>query len=384
MELIDSLKNQLKEVSQELAGLKTELHQARGYLQSILQKSNDMIFAADVDGILFSFSNGGEKVLGYSWEDVAGTLVKNLASNPLAFEKLIATTQEEGSSVRLDVPFRHKDGNTIHCDVSLIGLTNTKGQKVGTVGICRDITPSKKLQEDLIRVDRLAEIGRIASGIVHEINNPLAVINEIAGWAGTLVYDAGGLSGEDREELETAVRRIIEQTGRCSSITHQLLDFARDSAPAKRSLDIHQLLNETINFLKPDLRFKNTEIVPIFEESLFEIHSDPKFLEQVFVNLISNAIYATKQKGPGQGRIEIRTSKAGANVEIVISDNGTGIPDEDREKIFDMFYTTKPTGKGTGLGMPISQNIVNKLGGDISFESRLGVGTAFTVRIPVS
>jgi PAS domain S-box-containing protein len=383
MELIDSLKTRLKEVSQELAGHKIELHQAIGYLQSILQKSNDMIFAADVDGILLSFSKGGEKVLGYSSEDVAGTLVKNLAINPSAFEKLMATTQEEGNSVRLDVPFRHKDGNTIHCDVSLIGLTNTMGQKVGTVAICRDITLWKKLQEDLIRVDRLAEIGRIASGIAHEINNPLAVINEIAGWAGTLVSDAGGLSREDRVELETAVKRISEQTGRCSSITHQLLDFARDSAPAKRSLDIHQLLNETIGFLKPDLKFKNIEIVPIFEEGLFEIQSDPKLLEQVFINLLSNAIYAIKQKGTCQGRIEIRTSKPGTNVEIVISDNGTGIPDEDREKIFDLFYTTKPTGKGTGLGMPICQNIVNKLGGDIIFESRVGEGTTFTVRIPV-
>jgi PAS domain S-box-containing protein len=383
MELIDSLKTRLKEVSQELAGHKIELHQAIGYLQSILQKSNDMIFAADVDGILLSFSKGGEKVLGYSSEDVAGTPVKNLAINPSAFEKLMATTQEEGNSVRLDVPFRHKDGNTIHCDVSLIGLTNTMGQKVGTVAICRDITLWKKLQEDLIRVDRLAEIGRIASGIAHEINNPLAVINEIAGWAGTLVSDAGGLSREDRVELETAVKRISEQTGRCSSITHQLLDFARDSAPAKRSLDIHQLLNETIGFLKPDLKFKNIEIVPIFEEGLFEIQSDPKLLEQVFINLLSNAIYAIKQKGTCQGRIEIRTSKPGTNVEIVISDNGTGIPDEDREKIFDLFYTTKPTGKGTGLGMPICQNIVNKLGGDIIFESRVGEGTTFTVRIPV-
>ncbi len=383
MELIDSLKTRLKEVSQELAGHKIELHQAIGYLQSILQKSNDMIFAADVDGILLSFSKGGEKVLGYSSEDVAGTLVKNLAINPSAFEKLMATTQEEGNSVRLDVPFRHKDGNTIHCDVSLIGLTNTMGQKVGTVAICRDITLWKKLQEDLIRVDRLAEIGRIASGIAHEINNPLAVINEIAGWAGTLVSDAGGLSREDREELETAVKRISEQTGRCSSITHQLLDFARDSAPAKRSLDIHQLLNETIGFLRPDLKFKNIEIVPIFDEGLFEIQSDPKLLEQVFINLLSNAIYAIKQKGPCQGRIEIRTSKPGTNVEIVISDNGTGIPDEDREKIFDLFYTTKPTGKGTGLGMPICQNIVNKLGGDIIFESRVGEGTTFTVRLPV-
>ncbi len=384
MELIDSQKNRVKKNSQEFASHKIELLQARGYLQSILQNSKDMIFATDVDGALFSFSKGGEKVLGYSLEEVAGTLARNLTGDPPAFDKLMADSHDEGSSVRLDVPFRHKDGHTIYCDVSLIELTDTSGQNVGAVGICRDITPWKKLQEDLIRVDRLAEIGRIASGIAHEINNPLAIINEIAGWTGTVVTDATGLSPEDREELETAIRRIGEQTGRCRSIVHQLLDFARDSAPAKTSLDVNELLKETISFLNPELKYKNIEIVLILEEGLLEIHSDPKLLEQVFVNLIGNAIYAVKEKGSGHGRIELKISKAGVNVEIVISDNGTGIPEEDQEKIFELFYTTKPPGKGTGLGMPICRNIVNKLGGDLTFESRVGKGTAFTVRIPVS
>jgi len=384
MELIDSLKNQLKKVSQELANHKIELHQARGYLQSILQDSNDLIFATDADGILFSFSKSGEKVLGYSWEDVAGTSVKILASDPHAFEEFMAASRRSDSPVRFDLPFRHKDGSIIYCDVSLMELTDTSRQNMGTVGICRDITFWKNLQENLIRVDRLAEIGRIASGIVHEINNPLAVINEIAGWTGTVVTAATGLSPEDREELETAIRRIGEQTGRCKSIAHQLLDFARDSAPAKTSLDVNELLKETISFLKPELKYKNIEMVLILDEGLLEIHSDPKLLEQVFVNLIGNAIYAVKEKGSDHGRIELKTLKVGANLEIAISDNGTGIPEEAQAKIFDLFYTTKPVGKGTGLGMAICRNIVNKLGGDISFKSRVGEGTIFTVRIPVS
>ena len=361
-----------------------QLHQATGFLQSILQNSNDLIFAIDVDGILMSFSKGGEKVLGYTWDELAGSFIKNLATDPLELEKLVTDSREEGSAARLEFPFRHKDGNTIYCDVSLINLTNTEGKTVGTVGICRDITLWKKLQEDLIQIDRLAEIGRIASGVAHEINNPLAIISEISGWAGAVVSDAKGLSEEDREELETAVKRIGEQTGRCKDITHQLLGFARGSAPAMTSFDMHALIKKTISFLGPQLKFKSIDIVLNFEDEALPIKSDPKMLEQVFVNLITNAIYAVKEKGPDQGRIELKTSRAGPNMEIMIFDNGTGIPKEDQEKIFDLFYTTKPPGKGTGLGIPICRNIIKKLDGEISVESQEGTGTTFTVRIPVS
>jgi signal transduction histidine kinase len=107
-------------------------------------------------------------------------------------------------------------------------------------------------------------------------------------------------------------------------------------------------------------------------------------LEQVFVNLLSNAIYALLEKGGANGRIEIRTVKAESHIEISFTDNGPGIPEKDQAKIFELFYTTKPPGKGTGLGLPICQNIVRNLGGEITFESAVGVGTTFTVRLPVS
>jgi len=120
-----------------------------------------------------------------------------------------------------------------------------------------------------------------------------------------------------------------------------------------------------------------------FKEGQLSIRSDPKMLEQVLVNLITNAIHAIKEKGSKKGRIELKTTKAGVNAEIMISDDGMGISQEDREKVFSLFYTTKPPGKGTGLGLPICQNIVNNLGGDMTFESQVGKGTTFTVRIPV-
>jgi two-component system NtrC family sensor kinase len=382
MESTKSLELQLKKANQELSGHKIELHQTRGYLQCILQNSNDMIFATDVDGILVSFSKGGEKVIGYSWEEVGGSFIKDLSENPDSFEELMVASQEKGSAVRLEFPFRHKKGNTVYCDVSLINLTNTKGQRVGTVGVCRDITRWKKLQQDLIRIDRLAEIGRIASGIAHEINNPLAVINEVSGWAEEVVKDADGLDPEDKKELDKAIKQINEQTRRCRGITHQLLGFVRDSAPEKTEFDLHELIKETINFLKPELRYAPIEVVFDFSNEPLPMKSDPRMMEQIFVNLLSNAIHAIREKGVEGGRIEIKTAKNDAHLEIRVEDNGIGIPDETKEKIFGLFFTTKPPGKGTGLGLSICQNIIKNLGGSLSFESQYGDGTTFTIRLP--
>ena len=379
----NSLEYRLKKATQEVASHKIELHQARAYLQGILQNSNDMIFATDVDGILFTFSKGGEKVLGYTWEEVAGYPIKHFSQDPHSFEEFMGASQANGGAMRLEFPFRHKNGNTIYCDVSLINLNNTQGQRVGTVGVCRDITRWKKLQEELIRIDRLAETGRLASGIAHEINNPLEIINEISGWLEEEVVEGSeGLSTEDREGLKKAIKQIGDQTRRCRGITHQLLGFVRGSTPEKTEFDVHQLLRDTVNFLKPELKYTPIELVFNFPKEPLVMNSDSKMMEQVFVNLLTNAIHAVREKGGEEGRIEIRTTKADSAVQISVEDNGVGISEENKTKIFDLFYSTKPPGKGTGLGLSICQNIVGKLGGNVTFTSAPGVGTTFTVRIP--
>ena len=384
MESSDSLQDQLTTVSEELYMHKKELLDTRRFLHCILENSDDMVFATDVDGILVSFSKGGEKALGYTREQMVGRHVKDLVDDPLELEKLVAISRKEGSSARLEFPFQHKAGHTVYFNVSLISLTDTNEQFAGTVGICRDTTLWKKFQEDLIRVDRLAEIGRTASGIVHEINNPIAVIGEISGWIEVVVADAKGLGQEDREELETAVQHIIKQVKRCRNITQQLLSYVRDSEPSQSSLDAHELLKETVSFLNPELKNKDIEVVVDFMEGPLLLYSDKQMLEQVFVNLISNAIYAVKEKGDSGGQIVLKTSKDGSTQEIRISDNGTGISEENQKQMYDLFFTTKPTGKGTGLGLPICKNIIKKLGGGFSFETNIGEGTTFIVKLPAS
>ena len=384
MDSNSELTAELKKVTRELASHKIELHQTRAYLHSILQNSTDIIFATEATGLLISFSQGAEKALGYTVEEVIGRPIEELAEDRESLDDVMARCQEQGCAMVPDVYFRNKEGTRIHCHASLMSLTNTEGERVGTIGVCRDITQWKKLQDDLVQVDRLAEMGRIAAGVAHELNNPMAVISEASGWAGEVIRDAKGLSLEDREELEGTITKISAQTRRCRNVTHKLLDFVRDSAPSKTEFDIHTLIKETIDFLKPELKHTPIEIRLNFAGESLSVNSDPKLLEQVFVNFITNAIHAVLEKQGNQGRIEIGTAKGDSELEISITDNGVGMSEESQGKIFDLFYTTKPPGKGTGLGLPICQNIIGNLGGKITLESQEGVGTTFTIRMPSS
>ena len=388
MESSEAVTEKLKKASQALANRKRDLHETRAYLDCILKNAKDIIFRINPDGVLVSFSGGGESALGYTWRELSGQKMRDLAADPKSFDLLTKACLKEGITDSDDFSFRHKTGRAVPCRVTLTLLNNLDNNIIGMVGVCRDMTAWKKFREDLIRVDRLAEVGRIASGIVHELNNPVAVIGEISGWIGAVASDAEGLNEEDRREISTSVRHIGEQTQRCRGITHQLLSFVRNAKVATASLDAHELLKETVELLTPELKFKDVEIVFNFFEGPVIINSDKQLLQQVFVNFISNAVYAVKEKPDKKGSITLETllDKTGETemVEIRISDTGVGISEEDQKKIYEYFYTTKPVGKGTGLGLPISRNIIQQLGGSISFESVLGQGTTFTVKLPVS
>ena len=378
----------MNEPDEVLFKLEEALHETSDFLRSVLENSRDMIFRTDSDGTLVFLGKGGAPIIGYGPDELPGLEMKDLAEDPEYFMTLASRCLNDEEVVREEIPFLHKTGRTVYCRTVLSPLTNTRREIIGMAGICRDITAWKKFKEDLIRVDRLAEVGRIASGIVHELNNPVAVIGEISGWIGAVASDAKGLNEADRQEIKTSVRHIGEQTKRCRNITGQLLNFVREAGLTTTSLDAHELLKETVNLLTPELKFTDVEIVYKFMQGPVFIDSDKQLLEQVFVNFISNAVYAVKERGEKRGRITLETYLDDTGgipmVAINITDTGVGISKKDQKSIYEYFYTTKPPGKGTGLGLPISRNIIRNLGGSISFVSEPGEGTTFTVRLPVS
>lgn len=371
----------LLRLSKELNVCRAELEQARSYLQGILRNTTDMIFATDVEGILFSFSLGGERILGFSAWELLGKKVSTLAIRQEELEEAMRRTKEEGSLTLLDVPFKTKDGQEAFCNVSLVALRNRRGDQVGTIGICQDITRWKNIQESLKSIERFAEMGRLAAGIAHEINNPLAIIQEIAGWATTFVSEQKE-PNEIKAEVQKALEDILEQTRRASSITHQLLGFVREAPPTIQQFDLAQVVARAVGFLRHELIKALVEVEIVRPEGELWIHSDPRMLEQLLVNLFGNALDAIKEKAPARGLIKVLIQPLEKAWEIQVIDNGTGIAPGHVEHIFELLFTTKGPGKGTGLGLPICRRILNQLGGEINFHTRLGEGSTFVVRLP--
>ncbi len=226
--------------------------------------------------------------------------------------------------------------------------------------------------------NKLASIGRLAAGVAHEINNPLAIINEKAG----LVLDLVTVDPDvkHRERLVAAVDSILKSVQRCKKVTHRLLGFARHMDVTTETIDLETLLKEVIGFLEKEAEYCEVKIHFDIDSEVPTITSDRGQLQQVFLNILNNAVAAVAQGG----NIGIEIVREGLErVAVTIADDGVGIPKEQQERIFEPFFTTKD-GSGTGLGLSITYGIVKKLGGEIRVESTLGEGTRFTVELPVS
>jgi two-component system NtrC family sensor kinase len=236
-----------------------------------------------------------------------------------------------------------------------------------------------ELNAQLIQQDKLAALGKMAAGIAHEINNPLAVIGEKAGWMEDLLAEEEFQNSDNYDEFAGSISKIEEHVDRARKITHRMLGFARRMEPRLDDVEINRVLDQTIDILANHASINDIEIHKNFADRLPIIASDQSQLQQVFMNLINNAIDAIGK----DGNIDVRTQLDKKWIRVIIEDDGPGIPEPVQKKIFDPFYTTKPNGKGTGLGLSISYNIIEKLGGRVSVDSTLGKGTTFTVSLPL-
>jgi two-component system, NtrC family, sensor kinase len=237
------------------------------------------------------------------------------------------------------------------------------------------------LDSGLMQSSKMAALGKMAAGIAHEVNNPLAVIKEKVGWLKDLLSEEDIAGSENFEEFKDALNKIEHHVERAKKVTHRLLGFARRMEPTEEKVDINKVLSDTISFLENDARYKNIAIESNYSTVLPPTLSDSAQMQQVFLNILNNAIDAIGK----DGAIQIRTSWNAKDKEIAVSiaDNGPGIPNEVLERIFDPFFTTKEVGHGTGLGLSISYSIVEKLGGRMLVASEVSKGTVFTIYLPV-
>jgi two-component system NtrC family sensor kinase len=235
------------------------------------------------------------------------------------------------------------------------------------------------LEAQLAHSGRLASLGRMAAGVAHEINNPLAAIGELSGLMGDLIDEEFRASTPHAQLFVDNIRKIEEHVERARSVTHRLLGFARRMEPRHDTLDLNQVVEEALTFIDREASLRGVRLTRQLDPTMPQITSDRAQLQQVILNLVNNALDAVADEG---GHIVVRTRTLDDTVEVAIDDNGCGIPRELHERIFDPFFTTKSPGKGTGLGLSISHTIVQQLGGSLAFDSEPGEGTTFQVRLP--
>jgi two-component system NtrC family sensor kinase len=237
------------------------------------------------------------------------------------------------------------------------------------------------MDEQIVETGKLASIGELAAGIAHEINNPVAIMVEEAGWIGDLLEEEEFKESSNLDEFKRALNQIRTQGKRCKDITYKLLSFARKTDPREQDVQLNELLEELMALSAQRAKYANIVIKTDFQTNLPAVMVSQSEMQQVFLNLINNSIDAMEKRG---GEIVLRTRLEENHVVVDVADNGPGIARANLGRIFDPFFTTKPVGKGTGLGLSICYGIVKKYAGEIQVRSVPEVETTFSVKIPLT
>jgi histidine kinase len=277
-----------------------------------------------------------------------------------------------------------KDGHVIYVRIRMAS-SEYSGQNVILL-TASDITIQLVAEQQLIQASKMATLGEMATGIAHELNQPLSVIKTASSFIRRKMAKKDAI---DHETLGTLAEEMDSHVDRAEKIINHMREFGRKSEVAKEKVQVNQVLKRALDFFKQQLKLREIEVTEQMEENLPIILADPNRLEQVFVNLLINARDAIEKKGEqgkprdAHGSILLQTKVEQGLVTVKVTDNGTGIPEAIREKIFEPFFTTKNVGKGTGLGLSISYGIVRDYEGTIRVDGKEGEGATFTVQFPV-
>jgi PAS domain S-box-containing protein len=357
-----------------------ELDRTREYLQNVLRYSPLAVITTDMQGHVVSFNRGAEVMFGYTADEVIGQPASVFYREPEE-RAALARRLFRGDRVRdYHTDLLHQDGQLVPVAVTMAVLRDSAGEPIGTVGMSKDVSHRKALMDQILQSERLAAVGRLAAGVAHEINNPLAVIGEISGYTLDLLED----EDEDPEELIAELRnwlpKIADQVKRTRNITRRMLSFARKSEVEVHIVDINKALGECVPFLEKEAILAGVTIHEEYPPDLPEVQAEEMQLEEIAINLLKNAIQAMREVGGGN--VWLSTGFDGNKVYFTVRDDGPGIAEEVRDRLFDPFVTTKPPGKGTGLGLSICYGIVKRYDGEIRVDSAVGEGTTFTVIFP--
>jgi two-component system, NtrC family, sensor kinase len=341
--------------------------------RNLFESASDAIVTLDANGRFTTVNQAAEVISGYRRDELVGTWFapmipdEELAKALAHFQRALA-----GETGLFETRFFRRDGDIRHIAVTY--STPQKDEEV--LCLIRDVTDQKMLQEQLIQSEKMSAIGQLVSGVAHELNNPLAGISAFA----QLLLTERRLSAE----LKSAAETIYAEARRASRIVNNLLTFARQHKPEKGTTSIMQVLDDTLELRSYELRVRGIEVMRDYDKTIPDTMADAHQLQQVFLNLLTNAEQAMERTDGRQHRLTVRTRRSGKDIRIEIDDTGPGIPPALLERIFNPFFTTKPTGSGTGLGLSISLGIVREHGGRIWAENPQSGGARFVIDLPIT
>jgi two-component system NtrC family sensor kinase len=353
----------------------SQLQRERDFNQKILNTTQSMILVLDTAGLI-SYANRRCFEAGYREDELIGHRLVDWVetSHRADFEAALETTAHGQQVENLELRVRRSDASMGHFSISLSPMRDEQNAVNSVVVVMTDITDAALLQAKLAHSEKMATIGRLVSGVAHEVNNPLAAILGFT----DLLLENPQIPDNAREDLQI----ILQETQRTKDIVQDLLSFARQRPVQRELVQVNSVLRQTIKLRSYDFASHGVEVVEELDEKLSPALGDSQQLQQVFLNILNNAYDAVQEAGQ-RGRINIRTSRRGESIEVAVTDNGTGITNP--ERIFDPFYTTKQAGKGTGLGLSICYGIVRAHGGEIlCWNNSEQPGSTFVVRVPVA
>ena len=368
--LEEQLQRHSEELEEKVQARTLEIQKTQKYLESLLENANDVIYTLDRDQ-RFTYVNNKVENWGYRKEDLLGRPFLTLLAKRHRSRRL-KDILELDVKQEYEVEVISQSGELRSVLVSVSPLENERQSVIGVLGIARDITDRKLMEEQFRNTERLASVGKLAAGVAHEINNPLGGILNC-------LYNIrkGTLPAERQEEYFTYMEDGLR---RAQKIVRQLLDFSQQHEPEFSMNDMNGLVDRVLVLTNHAIAEKRLQLHKVYDHDLPPLFVDPQMIEQVLTNLILNAVQATEEGGS----IILQTRVALESCEIDVGDTGSGIEPEVRPHIFDPFFTTKGTGEGTGLGLSVSLGIVERHGGHLTVESEVGKGTVFTVSLPLS
>jgi PAS domain S-box-containing protein len=356
----------------------------------LAENIRDVIWAMDMDlhftyvspSVKYLGDRTAEEVMSMSLEQLLTPSSQELVLELLDKELALAKTMppRPGRSRMVEVEVVQSDSSILWSELRMSFVRGPNGQPVGILGIMRDITEQRKIEEERRVMEqkaqlasRLASVGELAAGIAHEVNNPLT---GVIGYAELLMKE------DVPEHVRDGLEVIHEGAKRVVGIVRGLLTFARRSKPERTLVDINQIVESTLRLRAYELQTSNIKVTTELDPDLSITFADSGQLQQVFLNLIINA-ETEMRLAYGKGKLMIKTEQIDSTIRISFKDDGPGIAEENLERIFNPFFTTREVGKGTGLGLSVCHGIMNEHGGRIWAESELGNGTTFIVELPI-